>query len=433
MWTHRSYCLAGLLSCILLSGPLSAQSAAFPDAANAGTWPNAYADIRAGQLLESATALLESAQANAAQQALLEALQVIRVNHGLRDHRQIQPLALLIESLFQQGRWDSADDQIAYFQWVNNANQALDFPAYLRGSQTLADLLLEASADPANPQAVRYLVAARNLNWRTITAIEQRLGRHDQILAPWLYRVVLNHYQQSALIRRRGLTSFSFHSDADALVNGFRLSNNETLEMSFGIGEELLERIEALFPGQSLQQALVRLQQADWQQIFGRRTEARQLYEQAYAMLQQSGLDQQRLEAFFNQPALIPATQLLGELPDYGPALEFHAWSPLYPGLEQQTALRGPNPAMHSQAELTLDLHSDGSLDNLRFENIEPESAAVKEEMRRQAQLLTLRPPLPGAAQIRKDLRLRLSLSGFYHLQSSPLQLADSANQEEQP
>ncbi|MCI5106850.1 MAG: hypothetical protein MRY76_09070, partial [Pseudomonadales bacterium] len=177
MWTHRSYCLAGLLSCILLSGPLSAQSAAFPDAANAGTWPNAYADIRAGQLLESATALLESAQANAAQQALLEALQVIRVNHGLRDHRQIQPLALLIESQFQQGRWDSADDQIAYFQWVNNANQALDFPAYLRGSQTLADLLLEASADPANPQAVRYLVAARNLNWRTITAIEQRLGR----------------------------------------------------------------------------------------------------------------------------------------------------------------------------------------------------------------------------------------------------------------
>ncbi len=361
-------------------------------------------------------------------------MQVIRVNHGLRDHRQIEPLSLLIEALFQQRRWDSADDQIAYFQWVNQANQTLDFAAYLRGSQTLADLLLRASADPANPQAVRYLVAARNLNWRTITAIEHRHGRHDKALAPWLYRVVLNHYQQSALIRRRGLTSFSFHSDADALVNGFRLSNNETLDMSFGIGEELLERIEALFADQPLQQALARLQRADWQQLYGRAAEARQLYTQALAMLQRSGVDQERLDAFVNQASLIPASHLLTELPDRSErSLEFRAWSPLYPGLDQQTGLRGPAPAMQARAELTLDLHSDGSIANLRVGKVEPDSAAVVEEIQQQAQLLTLRPPLQEAAQIWQDLSVRISLSGFYHLDSSPLQLADGASQEEQP
>ncbi len=69
MWTHRSNCLAGLLSCILFTGLLSAQPATRPEPGNAGSWPNAYADIRAGQLLESANALLESAQNSAAEQA----------------------------------------------------------------------------------------------------------------------------------------------------------------------------------------------------------------------------------------------------------------------------------------------------------------------------------------------------------------------------
>lgn len=431
MWTIRSRCLAGLLSCFLCTGALYTQTYAQTDSPAAAdgprSWPNAYADSRAEQLIDSAGRSLNAGQAQAAEQRLTEALQVLRVNYGLRDHRQIQPLQLLIESLFQQHRWQAADDQIDYFQWLNQANYELDFPAYLEGSQALGDLLLRASADPANPESVRYLVAAKNLNWRTISAIEAHFGRDDPLLAPWLYRVVLNHYQQSALIRRRGLTSFNFHSDADAYVNGFRLSKNETLDMSFGIGEELLLRIETLFADDPLKRALARLQRADWQQIYGKQQQAAVLYDQALALLRDAAMDQQALAQFSHAPALIPAPGLLEQLPADDAPLQFQAWSPLYPGLDVQTgaALTGPARAENFQARLQFDLNPDtGGAQNIRILDIQPASDSFESLLRQQLQLLNFRPPLAQQTAIRKDLELRISLSGFYESAASTVNLS---------
>lgn len=402
----------GIMACCLHGGLVTAQSE---------VWPNIYANSEAERLLDQGRAALGSDDPETAVRILGDALQIIRINHGLRSGLQIEPLQLLIAAHLQARDWTAADTQIDYFQWLNASNYRRDFSAYLSGSEALSDLLLSASADPGNPQAVRYLVAAKNLNWRTISAIEARQGKDSRDLIPWLYRVVHNHYQQSALIRRRGLTSYNFHSDADALVSGFRLSKNESLRMSYNIGQELLQRIEGLMPADAESRGLIAVHQADWELLYGQYDAAAKRYELARQRLHEGGRSASEVAGFFNRPVIIPELRLQRDWPEASAdhSLSVLVWSPLYPGvaapLGTAKAVAGREPLA---ARLRMSPPGTSAADNLvaalqrpwqlSIETATPDNQALRQTMLQQASLLQFR-PMQGGTENWYSLTMELS------------------------
>ena len=409
--------VSALLICSLHAASVYGQD----PAAVSGDWPNFYTNSQAELLLDQGRAALREDDHDTAVRLIADALQIIRINHGLRSPLQIEPLQLLIAAQLQGRNWQAADDQIDYFRWLNARNYRLDFGAYLSGSEALSDLLLTASADPQNPLAVRYLISAKNQNWRTISAIEARRGKQSPMLIPWLYRVVQNHYQQSALIRRRGLTSYDFHSDADALVNGFRLSRNTSLDMSYNIGQELLERIAALAPADAEARALVAVHQADWELIYGQHDAALARYQLARQWMREGGRSAAEIEEFFNRPVIIPEQQLQLTWPADATsrAMTMLAWSPLYPGVQSPLAAANAAPETGQllarlrlipprQSIVTDSAESLTAPWRLEVDTANPDQEAFRELIRRQAMLLQFR-PLQSETQQWYSLTMQLS------------------------
>ena len=293
-------------------------------------------------LLANALAAIENKQFRDAGQFISDALQVIKVNHGLLSTKQFPALQLLAATDLAQQDWQGFDQHLAYFEWLLKKLAVSDFEAFLSGSQILHSLYLDAAATGNNPNNAHYLIAAKQLNWRAVTAIELTHGKDSLRLAPWLYNIVLTHYYQSTLTRRRGLTSYDYKSTTPEIVSGWTLSKNESLEQSFGIGQELLLRIRTLYASSimasPMTDALMLLYMADWELLFSRNSEALEFYRSAYALVKNTNSDAAALNAWFNQPVIIPRRNFADSWqPDSrsSSVIDFIAWSAVFPGAQR--------------------------------------------------------------------------------------------------
>ena len=178
-----------LLILIVLSCPALAQ-----ETGSALPYSSVYAHERSEQLIARGLLQMEAKDYRTAGKTFLEAVQIAKVNYGLRAPQQRAALEHLIEALLAQQKWQLAGDQLSYFEWLNDEIYLRDFYDYLRGTKQLSELLYRASADADNSNSTRYLILAKNLSWRAISAIEATLGETDPELVPWLYDVVLAHY-----------------------------------------------------------------------------------------------------------------------------------------------------------------------------------------------------------------------------------------------
>ena len=422
---------------LLLAGRTAAQDLPLPGAdafgdSGSAPWPNVYTDNLAEQLVERGAAELAAGSPAQATRSLLEAIQTIKVNHGLHSTRQIPVLELLIKSQLALGDWAAVDAHVDYFEWLNERNYRNDLDAYLEGTHALSDLLLSASADRNNPVAVRYLIQAKTLNWRAVTAIEATLGKDSPRLAPWFYRLSLNHYYQASLIRRRHLTNYAFKTDGDEVISGWSMPYNESVDMSYGIGRELLQRIADLHSGvdgaTTEAAALARVHQGDWELLFDRDDRALAFYERAYSDLREMGWSAMAADRYFDRPVVLPASEMVTAVDR--PALagasrtaEVTAWSPLYPGV----ALPSPRLAQPGnsgelftvRARLDLLPVDSGAKavipatgfnpvqHNLTLLASEPDDARIRELAMERLRLLQLRPRLrAGAPAVLEDVEI---------------------------
>jgi len=302
---------------------------------------NAYDQGNIEQLVSRGLLAMEAADYPEAERIFLEAMQVAKVNYGLNSKEQRIPLSHVIEAQLAQGKFEQVENHLSYFEWLNDEIYLRDFYAYLEGTELLSELLLKASADVNNPLGVRYLVAAKNLNWRAVSGIEATLGENHIELTPWLYNIVLAHYYQSSLVKNSSIISHVYRSDDDEEISGYTLTMGESLRISYRIGRELLNRIADIYaateelPPEST--ALVQLYQADWEMLFGNETTALELYTGSYNQLLASGLDPAQANQVFARPTVLPATTLATSLDafdnaDQGP-VQFQAWTPNYPAM----------------------------------------------------------------------------------------------------
>jgi len=277
-----------------------------------------------------------------AERIFLEAQQLSKVNHGLVSELQIPALQLLIQSLIPQRRWQSVDQYLAYFEWINSNSLRRDIETYLSGAAILSQLYLQAAASPGNPASARYLIAAKHSNWRAVSAIEAVFGRESLRLPPWLYKVVVTHFYQSRLNQRRGMSSYEFQPESQEIVSGLEIGRNESIERSYEIGLQTLKRIQWIYARSEIASrevnALLLVHFGDWELVFGNENAALAYYETAQAEFADAGFSQQRINAFFENPIVLPAAELqialdqdISSEPDQ--ALTFAAWSPKFPGV----------------------------------------------------------------------------------------------------
>lgn len=419
-----------------------------PDDSN---WLNQYAHGLGEQHTELGLEALRLGDYAKAERSLLDAIQVIKVNQGLYSTDQLRPLQYLIEAQLTLGEWHSAETQIEYFQWINVRNYRDSIFTYLNGTEALSGLLLASSANVNNPHSVSHLVAAKNLNWQAVNAIEQTFGPNSLELAPWLYRIVLNHYYQSTMIRRRGLSNHSFKSDNSEIVSGWTMRHNETLNMSYRIGKELLDRIQGLFAHHAAYHeeisndatALATVYQGDWELLFGNHEKALDHYRFAYQNLLQSGRSETQVDRFFDRPVSLPAPNLQIHWPDQltdddNEPLQFFAWSPMYPSASRPAEPRGDAMAMDARqtALVRFDLtpsaddepsdkelaETNLSLDNLQILSTTPDNELTREQARVYISLLQFRPRLVSGTPVKLE---NIELEYLFPPQMSLLPLLD--------
>ena len=427
---------AGLVS---LPAELQAQDSG---AASGAGWVNNYQQARSEQLIDEGLRLLEEGDYPAAEQRFSDAVQVTKVNSGLHTKTQLPALALLIETQIALRKWDAADQQFAYFESLNARIYSDNFYDYLAGTATLSRLLLSASADTVNPTSARYLIAARNLSWRTVSAIESTLGEHSLELAPWLYNIVLVHYYQSALTKRRGLTSYDYKTDTSDIVAGWSLRRNEYLRISHAVGKELLERIRALYnqaePKQPETDALLTVHLGDWEMLFGRNSEALEYYTTAYEKFVAAGIDSAAVDAFFGKPTVLPANRLITSLesaqqePDRD-SLRFIAWSPNYLAAAVPLSQFENRTFQHPEYKATVrfnltPLNSDGNtqlilvLNSLQVISTNPDSEHVKDLVRDEVSMLQFRPSIIDGKLVSRE---NIEMEYLFSPQLGPVALTD--------
>ncbi len=308
---------------------------------------NNFAQTQFEILMDEGHELLERGRYEEAERVLSEAVQNIKINYGLDSTFQLPAVNLLGEALVAQGNWAALDRQLAYFEWINDNHYDKDIEVYLRWTEVLSRLYLAVAADINSPSNAHYLITAKNLNWRAVSAIESRFGEQSLRLAPWIYNIVQIHYYQSALSDRRGLTSYTYKTESPEIVSGWALGKTESLQKSYGIGRELLQRIRVLYRNSDLASvetdALIQLYQADWEFLFGNSRNAMRLYSSAIDNLRSAGHAQEQLNKLFSRVQVLPEQSLQldwnsrinSELEQGSDnVLSYLAWSPVFPATE---------------------------------------------------------------------------------------------------
>ena len=391
------------------------------------------------RLLQASQVALEAGDYTDARQSASDALQIIKVNHGLLSGDQFLALQLLANSFVAQQDWQGLATHLAYFEWLLSKLATSELDAYISGTKILNGLYLSAAGDVHSPYNAHYLIASKQLNWRTVTLLEHRYGRDSVELAPWLYNIVLAHYYQSALTRRKGMTSYDYKSTRAELVSGWSLSKNESLQQSYGIGLELLERIRHSYQHSAVASpvtdALLQIYQADWELLFGQVEHATERYDAAYSELRNTSQDVQGLGRWMAQPVVIPQSALSVSIPQL-PAqdlatVEFNAWSPVFPGAQQPVSPVSQHTGASSKfsARASFDLVVDagelspgrpvGSLPELRYKidrlqiaATQPANELVLNQAASQIADLQFRPLLVDGEIIpRKNIQLKYVFS----------------------
>ncbi len=344
-------------------------------------WADNYQLEQAEVLVDQARRAIQENRYADAESLLDQALQINRASKGLYDPSQLVLLDQLLETLLRQAKWEQFDQRLDYIGWLNRRINAADPDQLARGLLRQSDWHRAAAGVNQRSQSAWYLIQGKYLNWQAVTVLENSYGRQDLRLAPILYQITLEHYYQSVLIERRGTTSYEFKTDGKAIANGWMFSRNESVTRSYRIGRENLQRIRDLYGASSevseSTDALLQIYQADWEFVYGNHGAALELYQDAYYGLLEAGIAEPEVERYFNQRVKIPAQALqtewlTPELVDGESAVDFSAWSTLYPGAEtpgrflQPPFQSPPNGLQPVQVELKLEI--TGNSNSGRFD-----------------------------------------------------------------
>ncbi len=247
-----------------------------------------FAAAGAESRLELGRLALEQGELENAQRLLREAVQLLKIDKGLRTQTQLEPLRKLMWAEMRAAQWSELETSFEHFYWLLGQIQDSTLSSQLDIIRDLRQLNLEAAAHPNNPAPAKHFSGAQRLNWQALNFIEDTVGEDSPRLVPWLYDGLLLQHLENRLLDKRGLSNYQYKTDGREIVSGWSLSSEEIRRASHAIGVDLLDRIETVCLSKAgspveneLIEASVALYRGDWARLNGRGEDAAKYYAQA--------------------------------------------------------------------------------------------------------------------------------------------------------
>lgn len=277
LWRHSHRILrCAAVSAILAAAPVCAQP------------QDNFAAAGAESRLELGRLALEQGELEKAQRLLREAVQLLKIDKGLRTQTQLEPLRKLMWAEMRAAQWGELETSLEHFYWLLGQIQDSTLSSQLDIIRDLRQLNLEAAAHPNNPTPAKHFSGAQRLNWQALNFIEATVGEDSPRLVPWLYDGLLLQHLENRLLDKRGLSNYQYKTDGREIVSGWSLSSEEIRRASHAIGVDLLDRIETVCLSKAgspveneLIEASVALYRGDWARLNGRGEDAAKYYAQA--------------------------------------------------------------------------------------------------------------------------------------------------------
>ena len=295
------------------------------------------------------------------------ALQIQRINAGLYNLDQTRLVKLMIEIASSYKDWDKVGDNLHYLLWIYRRNYHDDEEKLLPELKELGQLIVEAYRPGAGKLPLNSLFEADDINTETEVILEGRKdSEEDRVNA--LYRTAIINYHIADAVNS---SRVSHREIREAMLENHRVipdvdeddvRENISLQSFFkgknAIGE-IIDIYKSDLPGSAEKYAEALIFLGDWYLVFNLKWNAMPRYENAYAVLEENHVPEEKIKAMMGEPKPLNFLILPGE------------------------KIRAPNPnALYVDA--VLDVPSTGWPANIKIIKTNP---ADNENLRRRGKL----------------------------------------------
>lgn len=215
-----------------------------------------------------------------ANRLLDQRLQLLRVVNGPTSVTQLPAVKELITYGIRQQNWRSVTEQFQFIAWLYTNNPETGAVEKLQALHELSSWHLAAVY--LDELANRYFHRREHIKiveWMLLLA-EAEFGEHSEALVPWLYRSALAIYQYGAGERTAAIR------EPKAISTRIR----RIIEESGNLEAE----------------AMAMVYEADFVKLSGRMAPVNRMYLKARDKFGDAGIEEARIDAFFNQATMIP-------------------------------------------------------------------------------------------------------------------------------
>lgn len=365
----------------------------------------------------------EQSEFERAAELLDRLLAVMETNAGEQSPDWIPALKEMVTSRVNSGETDGVEGLLRQMRILNAARH--DYTELIRTIELEAHWLMTEGAGTVHAQRISSFIRAQEiLTNRFAYLIGELFEQNDPRTVPWLYQVARNSFQLLELI------DFDFRNNdhiQKELERQIPLLSEIRLRINYLIWiHEIGEHFSAVDDLEG--QAMAKLYEADFV-LFVNRSKAFELYAQAYEMLREADVPEERIRVYFSRPQLIPTSHFYSTLEEaivkqdadlaaWRPEQQgvahvgtFTAWNDTSPVLAMPVsdhAFWNP-PSSYYQAILKLNISSSGSVSAVDMLEFEPEDREVRRKIRRAVQRKRFRPAMEeGRGQRLRDVHMRV-------------------------
>ena len=246
------------------------------------------------------------------------AFHITRVNTGLYSLDQLAILEELIESNRSLKNWQALDQNYHNMLWISKRHHGDDSTELLPLLDRVGRWHLTAWDLDQGDNPFAHLVEAEQLyNW-AVEIIEADNGKEDLRLINALYGIALTNYQIAATAANT--------DDFDELRTGFRnarqtrraleiqRAREDIIIRSYVKGRDALRQVveiqekNPILPIETQAMAMTHL--GDWYLLFDKKNSSAQTYQDAYQLMQNDGIEKEKIDQFFGKPRTLPAISL---------------------------------------------------------------------------------------------------------------------------
>ena len=257
-----------------------------------------------------AQAYIDSGDFEAAQEILGRQLQIVRTLEGLEGLQQLPILEAMIANAIRIYDWDSVSESFELIHLIHSRDPgALESDRVNSKNDLALWELIKIYTD--NPRArTRNFLVSRNLQRENLNYLEDIYPEDSPELLPWLYQHAVLQYQ---------LVNFVIAEDElgyDARDEIVRKEGRDRISyLREGLNTISRMRIIIQAQGNPEAEAMAMIYEADFQMILRLGT-AMRLYRDAMDKLREAGIEESRIQEFFNQPVALPVQEFHLSLAD---------------------------------------------------------------------------------------------------------------------